>query len=160
MLSGADWGEGDQIYIQFAVKDTGRGLTVEEKKMLFMRFSQASPRTHIQYGGSGLGLFISRELTELQGGEIGVSSVAGEGSTFAFYVRARRSTKPSDPDQQFPALVKALTQETKPKRIASVKTRDFAPVTVSPLNQTKDKSEISVMIVEACFPLFIARVRY
>jgi hypothetical protein len=129
------------------VQDTGRGLTVEEKKMLFMRFSQASPRTHIQYGGSGLGLFISRELTELQGGEIGVSSVAGEGSTFAFYVRARRSTKPSDPDQQFPALVKALTQETKPKRIASVKTRDFAPVAVQP-KQSKNKSEISVLIVE------------
>jgi hypothetical protein len=117
--------------------------------MLFMRFSQASPRTHIQYGGSGLGLFISRELTELQGGEIGVSSGAGEGSTFAFYVRARRSTRPSDPDQQFPALVKALTQEAKPKRIASVKTRDFAPITVQ-REQTKDKSEISVLIVEVC----------
>jgi hypothetical protein len=115
--------------------------------MLFMRFSQASPRTHIQYGGSGLGLFISRELTELQGGEIGVSSVAGEGSTFAFYVRARRSTKPSNPDEQFPALVKALTQESKPKRIASVKTRDFATDALQ-TKQTKDKSEISVLIVE------------
>jgi PAS domain S-box-containing protein len=66
-----DWGDGEEVYIHFAVQDTGRGLNEQEKKMLFLRFSQASPRTHVQYGGSGLGLFISRELTELQGGEIG-----------------------------------------------------------------------------------------
>jgi hypothetical protein len=59
--------------------------------MLFQRFSQASPKTYKQYGGSGLGLFISRELCELQGGQIGVSSPGvGRGTTFAFYVRARR----------------------------------------------------------------------
>ncbi|KAK3115682.1 hypothetical protein LTR53_004745 [Teratosphaeriaceae sp. CCFEE 6253] len=91
-----DWGEGEVVYIHFAVKDTGRGLNPEEKKMLFMRFSQASPRTHVQYGGSGLGLFISRELTELQGGEIGVESESGKGSTFAFYVAARRSAPPAE----------------------------------------------------------------
>jgi signal transduction histidine kinase len=77
-----DWGTGQQVYLYFAVKDTGRGLSDDEKTRLFHRFSQASPRTHVQYGGSGLGLFISRELTELQGGEIGVASTAGEGSKF------------------------------------------------------------------------------
>ena len=89
-----EWGTGEKVYVHFAVKDTGRGLDKEETKRLFMRFSQASPRTHVQYGGSGLGLFISRELVELQGGEIGVSSEAGVGSTFAFYVKARRTTAP------------------------------------------------------------------
>ena len=77
------------------MQDTGRGLSAEEKKLLFLRFSQASPRTHVQYGGSGLGLFISRELTELQGGEIGVASEAGKGSTFAFFIRARKTTAPT-----------------------------------------------------------------
>ena len=80
------------------MKDTGRGLSEDEKTRLFHRFSQANPKTHVrdascfdevfsnklqvQYGGSGLGLYISRELTELQGGEIGVASKAGEGSKF------------------------------------------------------------------------------
>lgn len=85
-----EWGDGEEIYLHFAVQDTGRGLDEKEKSLLFQRFSQASPRTHVQYGGSGLGLFISRELTELQGGEIGVSSERGVGSTFAFYVKARK----------------------------------------------------------------------
>jgi CheY-like chemotaxis protein/two-component sensor histidine kinase len=86
----AEWGTGDNIFLLFAVEDTGRGLDEKEKVLLFQRFRQASPRTHVQYGGSGLGLFISRELTELQGGEIGVASERGVGSTFAFYVRARK----------------------------------------------------------------------
>jgi signal transduction histidine kinase len=47
-----DWGNGEEVYIHFAVQDTGRGLNEEEKKMLFLRFSQASPRTHVQYGGT------------------------------------------------------------------------------------------------------------
>ena len=96
-VDGTDWGSGEEIYIQFAVQDTGRGLNAEEKKLLFLRFSQASPRTHVQYGGSGLGLFISRELTELQGGEIGVASEAGKGSTFAFFIKARKTMPPTKP---------------------------------------------------------------
>lgn len=101
LTTSSDWGTGEQIYLHFAVQDTGRGLSNDEKKLLFIRFSQASPRTHVQYGGSGLGLFISRELVELQGGEIGVASKAGEGSTFAFYIKARRSIKPQNDDDHF-----------------------------------------------------------
>jgi signal transduction histidine kinase len=97
---GADWGTGQEVFVHFAVTDTGRGLNDSEKKSLFVRFSQANPRTHVQYGGSGLGLFISRELVELQGGEIGVSSESGKGSTFAFYVKARKSSEPKEEPEQ------------------------------------------------------------
>lgn len=90
-----EWGVGELVYLQIQVKDTGKGLHEHERKLLFQRFSQTSPRTHVQYGGSGLGLFISRELTELQGGEIGVLSEAGSGSTFAFFVQSRRSEPPA-----------------------------------------------------------------
>ncbi|KAF2011040.1 putative histidine kinase HHK11p [Aaosphaeria arxii CBS 175.79] len=86
-----DWKHGSAVYLEFSVRDTGRGLAEDEKETLFSRFSQASPRTHIHYGGSGLGLFISRRLTEMQGGSIGLASEYKKGSTFAFYIKARRS---------------------------------------------------------------------
>jgi CheY-like chemotaxis protein len=86
-----DWKQDTNlIFLQFSVTDTGRGLSEEERATLFTRFSQASPRTHIHYGGSGLGLFISRRLTELQGGAIGLSSQPRVGSTFSFYIKTRR----------------------------------------------------------------------
>ncbi|SMR41597.1 unnamed protein product [Zymoseptoria tritici ST99CH_1E4] len=108
-MSEQEWGDGEKVFIHFSVRDTGRGLSPEEKKLLFIRFSQASPRTHVQYGGSGLGLFISRELTELQGGEIGVESEAGKGSVFAFYVAARKIPPPQENDSATAASgIKAL----------------------------------------------------
>lgn len=87
--------DGAPIYIRFRVEDTGCGLTAEERTILFQRFKQASPRTHAQYGGSGLGLFISKRLAELHGGQIGVASEAGKGSIFSFYVQGRRCSAPS-----------------------------------------------------------------
>ncbi|KAL5118757.1 hypothetical protein ACEQ8H_003260 [Pleosporales sp. CAS-2024a] len=86
-----DWKmDRELFYLQFSVIDTGRGISESERGSLFTRFSQASPRTHIHYGGSGLGLFISRRLTELQGGCIGLKSAPKEGSTFSFYIKTRR----------------------------------------------------------------------
>ncbi|ORY55292.1 uncharacterized protein BCR38DRAFT_357073 [Pseudomassariella vexata] len=83
----------DYTYLIFEVHDTGQGLTEEEKSLLFQRFVQASPKTHVKYGGSGLGLFISKRLTEMQGGAIGVASRPGHGSTFAFYIEANTPGK-------------------------------------------------------------------
>lgn len=88
---------GEDIYLIFSVRDTGCGLTETEMGHLFHRFSQASPKTYKQYGGSGLGLFISRELVELQGGQIGVHSEHGKGSTFAFYIKTARVEIPVEP---------------------------------------------------------------
>ena len=84
-----EWGNGEDIYLQLAVTDTGSGLDDEQIQVLFKRFAQASPKTYKQYGGSGLGLFISRELCELQGGQIGVCS-SPDRTTFTFYVKAKR----------------------------------------------------------------------
>jgi CheY-like chemotaxis protein/two-component sensor histidine kinase len=98
--AGTGTGTDDEIYLHFTVSDTGCGFDEEQKSHIFERFSQASPRTHSKYGGSGLGLFISREMIELQGGEIGVSSRPGHGATFAFYIAAR-SAEP--PQKQLPS---------------------------------------------------------
>ncbi|KAI5249109.1 hypothetical protein E4T42_05483 [Aureobasidium subglaciale] len=83
-------------YLWFTVEDTGIGMTPEEKSRIFSRFAQGSIKTYNTYGGSGLGLFISRKLVELQGGEVGVASEAGVGSTFAFYVKAHTTTPPKE----------------------------------------------------------------
>lgn len=83
------------VYIYYSVEDTGPGLSSQEMNVLFERFKQASPKTHTQYGGSGLGLFISRELAERHGGEIGLASAVGRGSTFAFYVKCLLSEQRS-----------------------------------------------------------------
>ncbi|KAE9364382.1 hypothetical protein N431DRAFT_354787 [Stipitochalara longipes BDJ] len=91
-----EWGDGEIIFFCITVTDTGRGLDEGEIKNLFHLFAQASPKTHKTYGGSGLGLFISRQLVEMQGGEIGVASQAGKGSIFQFYVKTRRTNRPKE----------------------------------------------------------------
>ncbi|OJJ56688.1 hypothetical protein ASPSYDRAFT_91937 [Aspergillus sydowii CBS 593.65] len=85
-----EWGGGEKAYIMVAVKDTGIGISDQHQKLLFERFKQATPRTDRIYGGYGLGLNISRRLCHMHGGEIGVSSREGEGSTFGFFFTVRR----------------------------------------------------------------------
>jgi CheY-like chemotaxis protein len=77
------------VYLYVAVTDTGPGLTPKELELLFQRFSQVSPKTHTVFGGSGLGLFVCRKITELMGGRIEVTSEHGKGSTFRFFIEAR-----------------------------------------------------------------------
>ncbi len=75
--------------LHFAVKDSGIGLTPEGIGKLFQSFSQADSSTTRKYGGTGLGLVISKRLAEIMGGTMGVESAgAGQGSTFRFHIKA------------------------------------------------------------------------
>lgn len=84
-----EYGAGAAVYLYYCITDSGKGIPGEFANRVFSKFEQADRRTHTKYGGSGLGLFISRELAELQGGRIGVESEEAVGSTFGFYTKAR-----------------------------------------------------------------------
>ncbi|RDW71727.1 hypothetical protein BP5796_07761 [Coleophoma crateriformis] len=141
--------EGNEFFLKFAVSDTGAGLTEAESQKLFKRFSQALPRTHVQYSGSGLGLFISRELTEMQGGEIGFKSEPGKGSTFAFYIKAT-PTSPPRPSIKRSSSASKLSQTERDMafltRLAAGDVLSHSKLATSELNDSKD--QLNILIVE------------
>ena len=89
-LSEADTSDSGLLTLQFCISDTGIGISQEAQSQLFLPFTQADASTTRKYGGTGLGLQISKHLCEQMGGSISLSSEEGRGTTFTFYIKVER----------------------------------------------------------------------
>jgi len=97
--------KGDDILIEFAVKDTGIGIPKDKHSTIFQHFSQVDSSTTRKYGGTGLGLAICKRLVNLMGGEIWLESEVGFGSTFYFTIKSKI------PKVQLPKVIVKSTQQ-------------------------------------------------
>ena len=142
----------DNVWITIAVEDTGRGLSEEELKRLFARFSQANPRSD-QYGGSGLGLYVSKKLVELHSGFIEVESQAGVGSIFSFTIPTERATpterQPVPPPISIPSRIPKRPHSASPSDTSKAsKTSKIGSTTAPAPTKDAPSQPVHVLVVE------------
>ncbi|QHL86789.1 PAS domain S-box protein [Nibribacter ruber] len=133
----------DQHLLEFRVRDSGIGISEEDIQILFTNFTQLDNSSTKTFGGTGLGLAISKQLSELLGGEIGVESEPGQGSTFWFTIQCRLAENEEQINEQL-----QLAKETE-----TIDRFDPAPVVLLvDDNQINQKVAIKLLERLGCTP--------
>lgn len=133
-----------QVMLEFAVIDTGRGFTEEERKLIFKPFSQIDGSSTRAHGGSGLGLVISRQLVELHGGKMEGTAVPGQGATFTFTAKFGLPTEEDHPDGPISPPVTAT-----PAAIEEIPTQPFKQFTITKPRRSTSNTSPNVIEQEA-----------
>lgn len=123
-----------EAFLNFDVVDTGKGFSSQDAERLMQRFSQLGESGSQQHAGSGLGLFLSKQLVEMHGGKLTPSSKEGQGAKFSFNVKVDAPPPPSPSER--PGLLRQPS--TASRRPGASRTTSYGQSNTSPLPQTRD----------------------
>jgi signal transduction histidine kinase/CheY-like chemotaxis protein len=145
----------NDVEIRFQIRDTGIGIPEEARKRLFNAFEQADPSTTRKYGGTGLGLAISKRLVEIMGGNLGMESEVGKGSTFWFALRLEKQAAPahntiSKPGNSPAAIENAgrLPGKTEPSAAAAFEADETQPLRILVAEDNIINRKVAIKLLE------------
>ena len=140
--------QAEQLHVRFEVSDSGVGLTPDQQSRLFQDFQQADSSTARKYGGTGLGLSLTKRLIEMMGGKVGVRSTAGQGSTFWFSVTLQHGHGPMPKRTDVENALAAELRLRKEYRGARILLAEDNPINVEVVQQMLHAAALDVVIAQ------------